>query len=328
MRPRPHAFSLESAWELVRMSAVPGSPADYDIAVALPRNGVTPPGLAAQRTLAWIAAFDWLTRLLRAARVQHAGGNPRFAGRSARARRSRSSASASLPAATGIRSRSSSARWCPIYGTLVTSAIALADRRSGELRHRALPHRAVAAPGCAARSAPRSSCWPAIPSIIYGMWGLFVFAPLFADARAAGLHRRPSAHVPVLGGAVRGAADRHRHAHRRADPGGHGDSVHRRGDARRVRARAADAEGIGLWPGLHHAGKWCGSVVLPYTKIGVVGGVMLGLGRALGETMAVTFVIGNAHRLSAVAVRAGQQHRLDARQRVRRGGRRPALRRR
>jgi len=38
-------------------------------------------------------------------------------------------------------------------------------------------------------------------------------------------------------------------------------------------------------------------VVLPYTKIGVVGGVMLGLGRALGETMAVTFVIGNSHRL-------------------------------
>jgi phosphate transport system permease protein len=39
-------------------------------------------------------------------------------------------------------------------------------------------------------------------------------------------------------------------------------------------------------------------VVLPYTKVGVVGGVMLGLGRALGETMAVTFVIGNAHQLS------------------------------
>src|SRR5260221_96390 len=38
-------------------------------------------------------------------------------------------------------------------------------------------------------------------------------------------------------------------------------------------------------------------VVLPYTKVGVVGGIMLGLGRALGETMAVTFVIGNAHRL-------------------------------
>src|SRR5438105_3125663 len=40
------------------------------------------------------------------------------------------------------------------------------------------------------------------------------------------------------------------------------------------------------------------TVVLPYTKAGVIGGVMLGLGRALGETMAVTFVIGNAHRLS------------------------------
>jgi phosphate transport system permease protein len=41
------------------------------------------------------------------------------------------------------------------------------------------------------------------------------------------------------------------------------------------------------------------NIVLPYTKAGVIGGVMLGLGRALGETMAVTFVIGNAHRLSA-----------------------------
>jgi phosphate transport system permease protein len=39
------------------------------------------------------------------------------------------------------------------------------------------------------------------------------------------------------------------------------------------------------------------NVVLPYTKVGVVGGIMLGLGRALGETMAVTFVIGNAHQL-------------------------------
>jgi phosphate transport system permease protein len=40
-------------------------------------------------------------------------------------------------------------------------------------------------------------------------------------------------------------------------------------------------------------------VVLPYSKTGVIGGIMLGLGRALGETMAVTFVIGNAHKLSA-----------------------------
>ena len=46
-------------------------------------------------------------------------------------------------------------------------------------------------------------------------------------------------------------------------------------------------------------------VVLPYTKVGVVGGIMLGLGRALGETMAVTFVIGNAHRLSASLMEPG-----------------------
>nr|HML30432.1 phosphate ABC transporter permease subunit PstC [Hyphomicrobium sp.] len=40
------------------------------------------------------------------------------------------------------------------------------------------------------------------------------------------------------------------------------------------------------------------NVVIPYTRVGIIGGVMLGLGRALGETMAVTFVIGNAHRIS------------------------------
>ena len=46
-------------------------------------------------------------------------------------------------------------------------------------------------------------------------------------------------------------------------------------------------------------------VVLPYTKVGVAGGIMLGLGRALGETMAVTFVIGNAHRLAASLMAPG-----------------------
>jgi phosphate transport system permease protein len=47
------------------------------------------------------------------------------------------------------------------------------------------------------------------------------------------------------------------------------------------------------------------NIVLPYTKVGVIGGIMLGLGRALGETMAVTFVIGNAHRLSASLLAPG-----------------------
>ncbi len=46
-------------------------------------------------------------------------------------------------------------------------------------------------------------------------------------------------------------------------------------------------------------------VVLPYTRVGVIGGVMLGLGRALGETMAVTFVIGNAHRISTSILAPG-----------------------
>ena len=46
-------------------------------------------------------------------------------------------------------------------------------------------------------------------------------------------------------------------------------------------------------------------VVLPYTRVGVIGGVMLGLGRALGETMAVTFVIGNAHRISGSILAPG-----------------------
>ena len=46
-------------------------------------------------------------------------------------------------------------------------------------------------------------------------------------------------------------------------------------------------------------------MVLPFSRVGVVGGVMLGLGRALGETMAVTFVIGNAHRISASLLAPG-----------------------
>ena len=64
-------------------------------------------------------------------------------------------------------------------------------------------------------------------------------------------------------------------------------------------------------------------VILPYARVGVIGGVMLGLGRALGETMAVTFVIGNAHTVSASILRAGHDHLGLDRQRIHRGGRRP-----
>jgi phosphate transport system permease protein len=47
------------------------------------------------------------------------------------------------------------------------------------------------------------------------------------------------------------------------------------------------------------------NIVLPYTKVGVIGGIMLGLGRALGETMAVTFLIGNAHQLTTSILAPG-----------------------
>ena len=65
------------------------------------------------------------------------------------------------------------------------------------------------------------------------------------------------------------------------------------------------------------------NVVLPYTRVGVIGGVMLGLGRALGETMAVTFVIGNAHKISASLLAPGHDDFGHHRQRVHRSGRRP-----
>ncbi|MEJ0005536.1 MAG: ABC transporter permease subunit [Steroidobacteraceae bacterium] len=61
-------------------------------------------------------------------------------------------------------------------------------------------------------------------------------------------------------------------------------------------------------------------VVLPYSRTGVVGGIMLGLGRALGETMAVTFVIGNAHRVSTSLLAPGTTISALHRQRIHRGG--------
>ena len=105
--------------------------------------------------------------------------------------------------------------------------------------------------------------------------------------------------------AVRRSALRHRHAHRRPDPGDHGAAVHHLDLARRVRRRAAGAQGGR--PTASAAPRWevVRYVVMPYTRVGVIGGVMLGLGRALGETMAVTFVIGNAHRISASLLAPG-----------------------
>lgn len=135
-----------------------------------------------------------------------------------------------------------------------------------------------------------------IPSIIYGMWGLFVFAPLFAD------HIEPwiNDHIgtmPYIGPFFSGP------------PMGIGmmtagiilaimvipfiASVMR--DVFEVVPTLLKESAYGLGATTWEV-MW--KVVLPYTRIGVVGGIMLGLGRALGETMAVTFVIGNAHELT------------------------------
>jgi len=143
----------------------------------------------------------------------------------------------------------------------------------------------------------------AIPSIIYGMWGLFVFAPVFASHVQPFLNSTLGA-VPIVGVLFQGP------------PMGIGvltagiilaimvipfiASVTR--DVFEivpaVLKESAYALGSTTWEVVWH-------VVLPYTKVGVVGGIMLGLGRALGETMAVTFVIGNAHRLSASLMEPG-----------------------
>jgi len=137
----------------------------------------------------------------------------------------------------------------------------------------------------------------AIPSIIYGMWGLFVFAPFFADYVQPLLHR-VLGDVWLIGPLFQGA------------PNGLGvltagvilavmvipfiASVMR--DVFEIVPPVLKESAYGLG-----CTTWevVSNVVLPYTRIGVIGGIMLGLGRALGETMAVTFVIGNAYRIRA-----------------------------
>jgi phosphate transport system permease protein len=137
----------------------------------------------------------------------------------------------------------------------------------------------------------------AIPSIIYGMWGLFVFAPVFGDYVQPTLTKL-FGDLWILGPLFRGA------------PNGIGvlsagiilsimvipfiASVMRDvfDIVPPVLKESAYAVGATTWEVV-----W--NIVLPYTRVGVIGGIMLGLGRALGETMAVTFVIGNAYRINA-----------------------------
>jgi phosphate transport system permease protein len=142
-----------------------------------------------------------------------------------------------------------------------------------------------------------------VPSIIYGMWGLFVFAPFFAD-HVQPLLQATLGHIPVIGELFQGPMM--------------GIGMLTAGiilavmiipfiasvmrdvfeTCPAVLKESAYALGCTRWEVVR-------KVVLPYTRVGVVGGVMLGLGRALGETMAITFVIGNAHKLSWSLFSAG-----------------------
>jgi len=142
-----------------------------------------------------------------------------------------------------------------------------------------------------------------IPSIIYGIWGLFVFAPFLQETLQPFLINTLG-NVPGIGALFAGP------------PYGIGmltaglilaimvlpfvTSITR--DVFEavpgVLKEAAYGLGCTTWEVVRN-------VVLPYARVGVIGGIMLGLGRALGETMAVTFVIGNAHRISASILAPG-----------------------
>jgi phosphate transport system permease protein len=142
-----------------------------------------------------------------------------------------------------------------------------------------------------------------IPSIIYGIWGLFVFAPFLQETLQPFLINTLG-HAPFIGALFGGP------------PYGIGlltaglilaimvlpfiTSISRDvfEAVPTVLKEAAYGLGCTTW-------EVTRNVVLPYARVGVIGGVMLGLGRALGETMAVTFVIGNAHRISASLLAPG-----------------------
>ena len=142
-----------------------------------------------------------------------------------------------------------------------------------------------------------------IPSIIYGIWGLFVFAP-FLQQHVQPFLISAFGHVPVLSTMFEGP------------PYGIGiltaglilaimvlpfiTSISR--DVFEAVPPMLKESAYGLGCTTWEVARY---VVLPFTRIGVIGGVMLALGRSLGETMAVTFVIGNAHRISGSILAPG-----------------------
>ena len=183
----------------------------------------------------------------------------------------------------------------PIYGTVVTSAIAMLIAVPVGLGI-AIFLTEICPPALRRPIGIAIELLAGIPSIIYGIWGLFVFAPFLQQHVQPGLIAL-FGNVPVLSSLFAGP------------PYGIGmltaglilaimvlpfvTSISRDVFDTVPPMLKELAYGIGCttWEVVRN-------VVIPFTRIGVVGGVMLGLGRALGETMAVTFVIGNAHRIS------------------------------
>jgi phosphate transport system permease protein len=182
----------------------------------------------------------------------------------------------------------------PIYGTIVTSTIAMIIGVPISLGiaiflTEICPERLKRTIGTAIE------LLAGIPSIIYGIWGLCVFAPWF-QAHVQPFLIDTFADVPVLNQLFAGP------------PYGIGmltaglilavmvlpfiTSITREvfDTVPPVLKEAAYGIGCTRWEVLRR-------VVIPFTRVGIIGGVMLGLGRALGETMAVTFVIGNAHKI-------------------------------
>jgi len=192
--------------------------------------------------------------------------------------------------------------WAPVYGTLVTSLIAMVIGMPvsfgiamfiTELCPQVLKRPLGIAIELLA----------GIPSIIYGIWGLFALAP-FLQQTVQPFLINTLGHAPLIGKLFAGP------------PYGIGTltagiilgvmvlpfitSITRDVFETVPPMLKESAYGLG-------ATTWevVWRVVLPYTRVGVIGAVMLGLGRALGETMAVTFVIGNAHRIAASILAPG-----------------------
>jgi phosphate transport system permease protein len=191
----------------------------------------------------------------------------------------------------------------PIYGTLITSAIAMLI--GVPLSFGVAVFITELCPALLKRPLSIAvELLAGIPSIIYGMWGLFIFAP-FMKTHVEPYLIDTLGRVPVLGALFA--------------PPAFGVGILTAGIVLAIMVlpfissimrdvfetvppmlkESAYGLGCTTWEVV-----W--NIVLPYTRRGVVGGIMLGLGRAMGETMAVTFVIGNAQRLNPSLLAPGQ----------------------